>query len=209
MNILNKIFRKRTLIIIILLLQVILLLWLFIPKRPNTVGIVTDQQIDITPERIQSIKEIGEWEFLSISDEQLIDTVRKGFFSDDQLIRIYYGTLRLGVNMHLVEPGWVKAHHDSITLTLPAIGLLDNDFIDDARTRSFIETGKWSAADREALYKKAYRQMKRQCLTPHNIQIAEENAQEQLKRIVGAMGYSHVEILFQKTSGSSSKEVRR
>ena len=199
MNILNKIFRKRTLIIIILLLLVILLLWLLIPKRPNTVGIVTDQQIDITPERIQSIKEIGEWEFLSISDEQLIDTVRKGFFSDDQLIR----------NMHLVEPGWVKAHHDSITLTLPAIGLLDNDFIDEARTRSFIETGKWSAADREALYKKAYRQMKRQCLTPHNIQIAEENAQEQLKRIVGAMGYSHVEILFQKTSSSSSKEVRR
>lgn len=206
MNVKNILFRKRSLIIVLLVMG--LIIWLLIPKHPTTVSLVTDQQIDITPERILSIKEIGEWEFLSISDEQLIDTVRKGFFSDDQLVRIYYGTLRLGVNMHLVEPGWVKVRHDSITLTLPAIGLLDNDFIDEARTRSFIETGKWSAADREALYKQAYRQMKRQCLTPHNIQAAEENAQEQLKRIVGAMGYTHVEILFQKATDTSSKGAK-
>lgn len=65
-----------------------------------------DTVIAPTPTQIQSIKDIGEWEFLSVSLEELTDTVRKGFISDDELSRIYYGTLRLGINMHQLEPGW-------------------------------------------------------------------------------------------------------
>ncbi len=58
----------------------------------------TDPEIDVTPTQIVSIKAIGEWEFLSVSAEELVDTVRKGLFSNDELARIYYGTLRLGVD---------------------------------------------------------------------------------------------------------------
>ena len=50
--------------------------------------VVSDNKIDITPEVIQSIKSIGEWEFLSIADEEMVDTTRKGIFSDDHLVRI-------------------------------------------------------------------------------------------------------------------------
>lgn len=76
--------------------------------RSTEVSIVTDKDIDITPEQIESIKAIGEWEFLSVSYEELVDTIRHGFFSDSRLSRIYYGTLRLGINMHHVEPGWIQ-----------------------------------------------------------------------------------------------------
>ena len=38
--------------------------------------VVSDNKIDITPEVIQSIKSIGEWEFLSIADEEMVDTTR-------------------------------------------------------------------------------------------------------------------------------------
>ena len=51
--------------------------------------VVSDNKIDITPEVIQSIKSIGEWEFLSIADEEMEDTTRKGTLSDDQNKRIY------------------------------------------------------------------------------------------------------------------------
>ena len=44
-------------------------------------------------------------------------------------------------------------------MTLPKIGLLDKDFIDEARTESFYESGSWKPSDRDALYKKAYRRM--------------------------------------------------
>ena len=116
---------------------------------------------------------------------------------DDELARIYYGTLRLGVNMNQTRPKWIETNGDSVTVTLPPIGLLDKDFIDEARTKSFYESGTWSSADREALYKKAYRMMTRHCLTKENLQAAETNGKEQFRNMMLAMGYKHVIINFE------------
>ena len=170
--------------------------WLRDLSKDNYVELGTDQAIDPTPTQIQSIKAIGEWEFLSVSAEELVDTVRKRLFSNDELVRIYYGTLRLGVNMHQVEPGWITTNGDSISLRLPKIGLLDKDFIDEARTKPFYESGTWSAKDREALYQKAYRQMLQHGLTQENLKTAENNADQQLREMMRAMGYKHVNISF-------------
>ena len=116
----------------------------------------------------------------------------------DELARIYYGTLRLGVDMHQVKPGWIKTSGDSITMTLPAIGLLDKDFIDEARTKPFYESGSWTAEDREILFKKAYRMMTQHCLTKENLQAAEANGQEQFRNMLQSMGYKHVKITFER-----------
>lgn len=172
--------------------------WLFHQLRQTQVTIDVDQQINITPEQITSIKDIGEWEFLAIANEELVDTTRKGILSDDHLVRIYYGTVRLGINMHQVEPGWIETEGDSITVTLPPVGLLDRDFIDEARTKSFYETGKWSHKDREELYKKAYRQMLQHCLTPQNLESARQNGEAQFRRMVRSMGFEHVGIRWQQ-----------
>ena len=154
----------------------------------------SDEKIDVTPTQIMSIKAIGEWEFLSVSAEELVDTVRKGFFSDDQLARIYYGTLRLGIDMSQLEAGWIEASGDSVTLLLPQVGLLDTAFIDEARTKSFFESGKWSPEDKEAMYKKAYSLMKAHCLTKENLQAAEANGEEQMRNMMRSIGFKNVKI---------------
>ena len=154
----------------------------------------TDEKIDVTPTQIMSIKAIGEWEFLSVSAEELVDTVRKGFFSDDQLARIYYGTLRLGIDMSQLETGWIEASGDSVSLMLPQVGLLDAAFIDEARTKSFFESGKWSPEDKEAMYKKAYSLMKAHCLTKENLQAAEANGEEQMRNMMRSIGFKNVKI---------------
>ena len=177
---------------------VVLLTWLVQSVKKTEVSIDIDEQINVTPEQIESIKAIGEWEFLAIADEELVDTVRKGIFSDDQLVRIYYGTVRLGINMHQVEPGWMKASGDSIEVTLPKIDLLDRDFIDEARTKSFHESGRWKAEDREALYKKAYQKMLRHCVTPENIRSARQNGDAQFRHMMKTMGYEHIKIQWTK-----------
>ena len=170
---------------------IIFLWWLLIAEKDNHIGLKVDDDINLTPEQIQSIRDIGQWEFLSISNEELVDTVRKGVFSDDQLVRIYYGTLRLGVDMRKVK---VSVRGDSVTVTLPAIGLLDQDFVDEARTKAFYESGKWSAREREALYRKARRQMLRHSLTPQNLQTARENGEMQFQQMFKAMGYKTVVV---------------
>ena len=88
--------KKPDLVKILALIAFILVfVWLVFFEKDNSVEIGVDNQIDVTPTQIESIKEIGEWEFLSISNEELVDTIRKGILSDDHLVRIYYGTLRL------------------------------------------------------------------------------------------------------------------
>ena len=83
--------------------------------------------------------------------------------------------------MRDVKEGWLKADKDSITCTLPDIKLLDNNFIDEAKTQSFYEDGKWTGKDRQ-----------RRCLTPANIATAEENAKQQFREMLGAMGFNKV-----------------
>lgn len=157
-----------------------------------------DQSIGLTPSQIASIKAIGQWEFLAINDEELVDTVRKGFFSDDELMRIYYGTLRLGIDLSKLKPGWAKRQGDSIRITLPPVELLDENFIDEARTQSFYESGKWSAGDREVLYLRAQQRMRYRCLNSSNMKSAEQNASKQMYQLMRSLGFNNVFIRFEE-----------
>lgn len=156
------------------------------------------ETISPTPTLIKSMQDIGEWEFLSIADEEIVDTVHKGILSDDELVRIYYGTLRLGVNMHKATPNWLRMNNDTLMARLPKIELLDNNFIDEGRTQSFYESGSWTDRDRATLYLRAYRQMKRRCVTSVNIKTAELSCTEQFTKIFNALGYENVVITYEK-----------
>lgn len=191
---------KKFQITIILLLIIIVgggLYWL---NKDNSVSVSQEEKTTLSPTQVESIEAIGQWEFLSISDEELIDTTRHGFFGDDQLVRIYYGTLSLGINMKDVKEGWIQhdTEKDSIVCTLPPIRLLDNNFIDEAKTKSFFEEGKWTGADRQAMYDRAYAQMKKRCLTPANIYAAQRNAKNQFREMLKAMGFTNVKVEFEQ-----------
>ena len=151
-----------------------------------------------SPSQLQSLRQIGQWEFLSVADEELIDTVSYGFFGDHHLARIYYGTLRLGIDLSCVEPGWIAVSGDSVSVELPPVTLLDEHFIDEALTRSFYESGSWSHADREQLYQRAVVAMKQRSLHPDNIKAAEQNARSQLSSLFRTMGYKRVGIVFRE-----------
>lgn len=165
----------------------------------NHLSVDSQGQLRITPTQIQSIRDIGQWEFLSVSDEELIDTVRHGFFGDDELVRIYYGTLRIGIDLHETKKGWIRHEGDTIRVVLPPVRLLDDDFIDEARTRSFFESGTWTAADREAMYQRAKRAMKQRCLTEANYKSARQNAAAQMRQLLQSMGFGTVAVRFAKS----------
>ena len=162
--------------------------------RDNSVTTAVNDKIDATPTQIVAMKEIGEWEFLTIHDEELVDTVRKGLFTDDTLIRIYYGTLRLGFDTREAAADWLTVKGDTAIVQLPAIRLLSDEFIDEARTQSFFETGSWSDADRKALAARAALQMKQRCLTKANLQSAGRNAVMQFEQMMKALGYHTVTV---------------
>ncbi len=175
--------------------------WLIRSIKQSEVTLATDERIALTPQQITSIKSIGEWEFMSVVNEELVDTVRKGMLRDDYLARIYYGTARLGINMHQVAPGWItQGDGDTLVVTLPPVGLLERDFIDEARTKSFFERGRWSHEDREALYHKAYRQMISHSMTAENMAAARDNGEALFLKMMKSMGFSRVRIRFSESA---------
>lgn len=158
---------------------------------PDNESIVSDTT------QLQAVRDIGEWEFLTISDEELVDTTAsRTLASDKQLTRIYYGTLRLGIDMKQMPAKSVRLIGDTLDVRLPPVQLLDKDFIDETRTQSFYEKGTWDEASRSALYEKAKRQMLRRCMTKSNIQLAQQNAIDEMTLLFHTLGYTHVDVHF-------------
>ncbi len=182
----NKMLHRLSLLLMSLAILAILGAgaWLYFRIKGSTLSLTGSNAIDVTPTIIDNMKSIGQWEFLTINDEEIIDTVRTGFFSDDELVRIYYGTLRLGLDLSQCDEQWIRTTRDTVYVTLPPPRLLDYNFIDEARTTSFFETGKWTNADRKAMYERARRQMMSRCITEQNIAIASNNARDQLQRLL-------------------------
>lgn len=192
----NSIPLQPILIAVAVILLILLVSWIYRNMKSNSIEITADQEIDITPQQIQSIKDIGEWEFLEISDEEMVDTTRRGILSGDHLVRIYYGTMRLGINLKQVETGWIVPRGDTIEVTLPKVGLLDRDFIDEARTKSFYESGTWTAKDRESMMRRAYQRMLQRGLTPQNLQTAQQNGEAQVRQVLQGMGFKLIKIQY-------------
>lgn len=148
---------------------------------------------DPTPMRVEAVREIGQWEFLSIDDEEIVDTIRRHWLStDDRLVRIYRGTLRIGIDFNQCADDWAMAYGDTVRIRLPKVHLLDNLFIDEARVRSFYEHGNWDASTRADMLRRAEAAMRRRCLTPDNMRIAEESARKQLTDFFHSLGYASV-----------------
>ena len=190
---------KWLLILCTVIVLVVAAVFFFAYRAISNTGaeIAVDDRIDVTPTHVGLMKQIGEWEFLSIADEELVDTMRPGFFSDDELIRIYYGTLRLGINMHKTKPHFISRKNDSLVVTLPPIELLDENFIDEARTESFYENGSWDDQAREDMYQRAVEKMKARCLTGTNISSARQNASRQFYQMMRSLGYENIRITFE------------
>ena len=191
---------KLAAIVAIVLLAVISAAYLVKSCHGSSITTSVNDKIDITPTQVAAMKEIGEWEFLSIEDEEMVDTTRKGLFSSDELIRIYSGTLRLGIDLGEAKDDWLTVVGDTLKVTLPRVKLLDEDFIDEAKTQPFFETGTWNDAAREAMYRRAREKMKRRCLTKENIESAENNATKQFFQMFKAMGFKYVEVRFAPTT---------
>ncbi|MBQ2044138.1 MAG: DUF4230 domain-containing protein [Bacteroidaceae bacterium] len=148
-----------------------------------------------TPAQLRSIERIGKWEFLSIEDEEIVDTVRHRLLLPDQhLVRIYRGTLSLGIDLSMAQQDWVRMQSDTVVVTLPQVTLLNPQFIDEASTRTFHETGTWDAQAREQMYQKARRVMMDRCLSEENLRMAQETGKAHMKAVFRNLGFENVVV---------------
>ena len=99
----------------------------------------------------------------------------------------------MGIPLH------IRVEADTLLVaTLPPIQLLDYNFIDEAQTKSFIQSGSWNPSDLERIYQKAHKTMLKRCLTQQNIATAKENAELQFTRLLNSMGFKATRIEWQE-----------
>lgn len=163
----------------------------------TTVGLTHNRAIDTTPEEIRALRDIGQWETLTVSTEELVDTFATDWRGARQLVRIYSGTLRLGIDMAKAANDWFRPAGDTAYVSLPPAQLLDEHFVDEARSQTFYEKGRWDPSTREQLYERARQAMLRRCLTPANLEAAQAGAREQVEALMRGLGYRTTVITFE------------
>lgn len=162
------------------------------------ISIGSENTINVTPERIAKVKSIGQWEFLQVTDEVVIDTIRRRpIMADNRLTCIYYGTVRLGINLDNAPADWITNRNDTIEVRLPAPSVLDDRFIDEARTDVFYQNGKWGSYAREQMYGRAVAQMKAFALSPENVAAVRKAAEMRFESLFKSLGAKDVMVTFE------------
>ena len=160
-----------------------------------SLGTKENSELLPSPTQLRSIERIGKWEFLSIETEEIVDTIRQRLLLPDQhLVRIYRGTLSLGIDLSQAQQDWVRMREDTVVVALPPIVLLNPQFINEAETQTFHETGTWDAQSREQLYQKARRQMLDRCLSERNKEKAREAGKAQMATLMRNLGIVNVVV---------------
>ena len=162
------------------------------------IGVTTTVSYAQTPIIIKSMRHIGQWEFMTITDEEVVERSRKNLIlSDDKLVRIYYGTLRLGIDLEKLREDAISTQGDSISMVLPPVQLLDDDFIDEALTKTFYESGEWDAKTQKEMYDEAKSIMIRYAMNVENQEQTRQLAETQMRQLLQGLGFRYITISFE------------
>ena len=164
-----------------------------------------EKPIEQSPEEIVRLQAIGQWEFLSVEAEELVERHYSGLMSERDLVCIYRGTLRIGVDMRKLPTDWVEMQGRNAILHLPQPTLLDEDFLDESRTTVFFEQGIFRPEERDAMRTEAKEKMKKRAMTAENLSIARRNAEAQFQKLFLAMGYEDVVVEFDANTATQNK----
>ena len=164
-----------------------------------------EKPIEQSPEEIVRLQAIGQWEFLSVEAEELVERHYSGLMSERDLVCIYRGTLRIGVDMRKLPSDWVEMKERSAILHLPQPSLLDENFLDESRTPVFFEQGVFRPEERDAMRTEAKDKMKQRAMTAENLSIARRNAEAQFQKLFLAMGYEDVVVEFDANTATQNK----
>lgn len=160
----------------------------------------TEVTVKPTPVNLDSIKRIGQWSVVTVDLDQIVDTVDKGFFSDDEIQLMYHGTLHYGIDMSKVKDDWVRVENDTtVFIHLPQVTLLDNRFLDERNVKVILGENDQKFINRPevqaAMVRKAKASMIRKGDT--HKEEARRKIENDMKRLFSVHGYKQIMVFFE------------
>lgn len=191
---------KLAAVVVVCLIVVVAVLYMCHAAKSVTAGHQTEVVVTPTPVNLDSIRAIGQWSFLTVEMDEVVDTVDRGLFSSDRISVAYHGTLHYGINVAEARPGWVTIVGDTaVTVVLPPVRLLDDRFLDERNVKVYEGRDDMDFINkptvRAALVRKAKAAMIRR--GRENIPEARSKAETEVRRIFSQHGYKKIVIRFE------------
>ena len=158
----------------------------------------------VGPISMRDIAKTEQLKVLTMHKEILTHQYRlsPGFLRDteERIFVIYPATLHFGFDLSRCTPNSIRAHGDTLTITLPPVQVLNKEghSLDEAAKRTAIEEGQWSTVEMTNLRNRAEALMLRQCEYDRCYEKAEKAGVSAVRAMVATMGYGHVEVNVQK-----------
>lgn len=191
---------KLAAVVVVCLIVMVAVLYMCHAAKNVTAGHQTEVVVTPTPVNLDSIRAIGQWSFLTVEMDEVVDTVDRGLFSSDRISVAYHGTLHYGINVAEARPGWVTIVGDTaVTVVLPPVKLLDDRFLDERNVKVYEGRDDMDFINkptvRAALVRKAKAAMIRR--GRENIPEARGKAETEVRRIFSQHGYKKIVVSFE------------
>ena len=186
---------KLAAVVVVCLIVMVAVLYMCHAAKSVTAGHQTEVVVTPTPVNLDSIRAIGQWAFLTVEMDEVVDTVDRGLFSSDRISVAYHGTLHYGIDVAEARPGWVTI----VSVVLPPVKLLDYRFLDERNVKVYEGRDDMDFINkptvRAALVRKAKAAMIRR--GRENIPEARGKAEAEVRRIFSQHGYKKIVVSFE------------
>lgn len=148
-----------------------------------------------TPSQIEEIRQIRELEVAHFDCEELYEYKREGRIYDDELTKVYYAKLKIGIDLREVKESDIEKDGKKIKITLPDVKLLNEGKILDF-SRTFSESGDIDNQLRRDASKAAEEWIVEKYVTEEVIQNGRRSVVSYIENYLRSIGYEEIEIRF-------------
>lgn len=148
-----------------------------------------------TPSQLEEIRSIRELEVAHFDCEELYEFKREGRIFDDELTKVYYAKLRIGIDLSEVKESDIEKGEKKIKITLPDVRLLNEGKMLDF-SRTFSESGDIDNELRREASKAAEEWIVEKYVTEEVIQNARRSVASYIENYLRSIGYEEIEVVF-------------
>lgn len=146
-----------------------------------------------TPNVVAEIKKISQLATACFYEELPIKEVRKGRFSDDELVFVARGTVRAGFDLAKLDSTGVEVKGDTLWVDLPHAEIFDVR-VNPSDISVYYEEGDWDHPSVTELESKARKQIKQDAIKDGIVGKATQSGVKKLYEIFKLFGFSEVTI---------------
>ena len=196
----SKTWRTVKNILTILAIAALAVAVFFLARRVSRPFRHAGRQSEVGSVTVSALSSTGQLRVMSVYKEIIVGQTKTEQLLLGQVERkiyaIYPAQVNLGFDLSECGDDWLRVSGDTAYVKLPPVRILNEggQFVDDARKRVPIQSGKWNWSEMDALRESANREMLFQCWRDGSFNEAAAQGRVVVENLMNTLGYRNVQI---------------